>query len=65
MISYTGLPSSISDGKSYLEEKDGRCGIIQQNPMWCAESFTSTSIRYELFTNASLKAVLIVVGYRS
>lgn len=65
MISYTALPSSISDGKSYLTEQDGTCGIMQHYPMWSAGSFSNTSIRYELFTNASLRGILIIVGYKS
>jgi len=65
MSSYTSLPNSISDGKAYLSEKNGRCGIVQQNLMWSQGAFSNTPIRYKLFTNASLRGLLIAEEYRS
>lgn len=64
MIFYHELPNSLTDVKSYLTVTNGKQSIIQNSPMWVADSFSRTEFVRPLYTNASLEGMLILVAFK-
>lgn len=64
MTLYHELPSTLTDFRSYLTVTNGKQSIIQNSPMWIADSFSRTKFVCPLYTNASLEGTMILVAFK-